>query len=395
MKSRSMNTPRTLFAATLLAFAATGLIVACAESAPAPEASEPGAQIIPKPSTDAEADGAILPLEDAGCEGDASDCGTAQPDSCEGVAWCPATNPADSRSAFTAVWGTNKDDVWAVGSGGAVVHFDGTAWKDASLQTTRTLFSVGGSGPDDVWIVGTYGTLYHRSGGSAFEAKPIVPYAGAAEKMLTSVWSTSPDQVWISGESLKIPTETKAAMQYRRTVVDGGARWQAVSPCSTCTVVSRVWGPSPDEVWSVGSRGKAYRTTLPADGDGGAPVSVEIATKATQDLRAVWGSSKDDIWLVGRRGTLRRCLAGATECEPVEAGTTEDLHAVWGSAADDVWVAGANGTILHFDGKSWSHSTAAFPAARKPNLYGVWGSAGTDVWIVGENALLHFTGANQ
>jgi hypothetical protein len=391
MKPESMNTPRTMLAATLAAFAVTGIVVACAESSAAPDNSQPDAQTIPPTSTDADS---VTGADDAGCESDASDCGTTPPVSCEGVDWCPALNPADTRSALTAVWGTSKNDVWAVGSGGAVIHFDGSKWKDRSLETTSTLFSIGGSGPNDAWIVGTYGTILHRTASGVWELQPIVPFTGASEKMLFSVWSPAPDQVWIGGESLKIPTETKAATQYRRTTVDGGARWQAVSPCPTCTFVRRVWGPSPDEVWSVGALGKAYRTT-PTGGDGGAPVSVEIVTHATQDLLGVWGSSKDDVWLVGRRGTIRRCRAGSTECETVETASTEDLYAVWGSADNDVWVVGDQGTILHFDGTSFHESTAAFPGARKPTLYGVWGSAGSDVWIVGEKALLHFTGAKQ
>lgn len=390
MKSRSLKIPGTLLAATLGALAGAALIVACADSSTLEDGADGDAAIIPPPSTGAEGG----ELEDGGLGSDASDDAMTPPIvSCEGVEWCPATNPADFKSALTAVWGTSKNDVWAVGSGGALIHFDGSAWKDESLDTTRTLFSIGGSGPDDAWIVGTYGTVLHRTGGGVWELQPVVSYTGASEKMLFGVWSSSPDQVWIGGESLKIPTEKKAATQYRRTPADGGAQWQAVSPCPTCTFVSHVWGPSADEVWSVGALGKAYRTTM--DDDGGAPVSVEIVTHATQDLLGVWGNDKDDVWLVGRRGTARRCRAGSTECETVETSSAEDFYAVWGSAADDVWVVGDEGTILHFDGATFHESTAAFPGARKPKLYGVWGSAGTDVWIVGEEALLHFNGAKK
>ncbi|OJY15852.1 MAG: hypothetical protein BGO98_24615 [Myxococcales bacterium 68-20] len=403
-KVRSVSASRAMLAATLATVAGTSLAVACAESSgEPPQTDEPDAHLIEVADTGAQESESDADV-DAGCG--AIDSSLCAPPTCEGVDWCPVQNPADTRRAFTSVWGTGKNDVWAVGSGGAVIHFDGTEWKDSSLPTTRTLFSVGGSGPDDVWIVGTYGTLYHGPGlvnGTAhWESVPIVPYSGAEEKLLSSVWSPSPDQVWITGESLRIPGQSRAATQYRGSVADGGTKWQAISPCPSCTVMARVWGTSPTNIWSVGQKGKAFRTVEPQPGDGGvgdaaaaAPVWTDVDSQSTEDLRAVWGSSKDDVWAVGRRGTVRRYRDEATQAEVVAAGTTEDLHAVWGSAPNDVWAVGDYGTILHFDGTSWQRSTASLPVGRKPHLYGVWGSAEDDVWVVGEGIVLHFTGAKK
>jgi hypothetical protein len=412
MKVRAVGASRAMLMAMLAAFAATAMAVACAESGEAPPNIEPDASSsIEIPDSGADRPDTETDV-DAGCaEPDSSKCTTA-PEPCEDVDWCPSTTPADPRRALTAVWGTSKNDVWAVGSAGTILHFDGSDWKSASVDTTRTLFSVGGSGPDDVWVVGTYGTLYHGPGFDAgtanWKAVPIVFYAGAAEKTLTSVWGASPDDIWIAGESLKIPSEAKAASQYRIKSLDGGFGWEAISPCATCTFVSSVWGTSPSDVWSVGQGGKTFHTSVArpvdgGDGDAGivdaggavAPGWIGIDSQTKQDLLAVWGSSKDDIWTVGRRGTIRRYLAGAPSWEVVQAGATEDLHGVWGSAEDDVWVVGDYGTILHFDGTGWQISKAALPVGVKPHLYGVWGSAKDDVWIVGEGIVLHFTGAKK
>lgn len=403
MNVRSTSASRALFAATLAAAAATSVVVACAESSEEQQDPRPDAQLIEVPSSDAAVE---AEPSDAGPDADAGcDSAFCAPITCEGVDWCPEETPADPRRAFTSVWGSSKSDVWAVGSAGAVLHFDGTAWKDSSVPTTRTLFSVGGSGPNDVWIVGTYGTIYHGpkfvAGTAQWESMPIVPYTGAEEKLLSSVWSPSPDEVWLAGESLKIPGQKKAATQYRgRVADDGGVAWQAMAPCASCALIAKVWGTSASDIWSVGQQGEAYRTAAaqPGDADAGdaaVPVWVDVSSPSTEDLQAVWGSSKDDVWAVGRRGTLRRYHDQATEAETVAAGTTEDLHAVWGSAANDVWAVGDFGTILHFDGTTWQSSTAALPVGRKPHLYGVWGSAADDVWIVGEAIVLHFTGAKK
>lgn len=406
MKVRSTSAPRALFAAMLATVAATSVVVACAESSEDSRDTRPDAQLIEVPSSDAASEAEPSdagPDADGGC--DSLESALCAPTTCDGVDWCPEKTPADPRRAFTSVWGSSKSDVWAVGSAGAVLHFDGAAWKDSSVPTTRTLFSVGGSGPNDVWIVGTYGTIYHGpklDGGTAqWESMPIVPYAGAEEKLLSSVWSPSPDEVWLAGESLRIPGQSKAATQYRgRVVADGGVAWQPMAPCASCAFIAKVWGTGGGDIWSVGQQGEAYWATVPQPdagdaGDAAVPVWVDVSSPSTEDLQAVWGSNNDDVWAVGRRGTLRRYHDQATEAEIVAAGTTEDLHAIWGSAANDVWAVGDFGTILHFDGTTWQSSTAALPVGRKPHLYGVWGSAADDVWIVGEAIVLHFTGAKK
>ncbi len=401
----SMKISRATVVATLAAFAVTATAIACAQADSAPEGSDldgPGSEVPEAGVKDADA------LPDAECEtSDSSRC-TTTPDPCESVDWCPVQTPADPRRAFTSVWGTSKDDVWAVGSAGTVLHFDGAAWTTPSVETTRTLSSVGGSGPDDVWIVGTYGTVYHGpgfDGGTAnWQSVPIVPYTGAPEKLLSAVWSASPDDIWITGESLRIPGLPRAATQYRKkSFVDGGLGWDAISPCASCGFMGSVWAASASDVWSVGEGGRTFHTTQARLADGGvggggdaaAPGWFAVDSRSTQDLLAVWGSSNDDVWTVGRRGTIRHWVAGASAWEIVATGTTEDLRGIWGSSKDDIWVVGEYGTILHFDGTTWQSSKAAFPVGIKPHLYGVWGSAKNDVWVVGVGIVLHFTGAKN
>ncbi|WP_146646573.1 hypothetical protein [Labilithrix luteola] len=417
-----MNPSRIVLLTSLAVFTATAAVVACAESGEQPQSLAPDAQRIETPDAPVEAADAHKDAEsdadadagDGGCESlDPSQCTTEQKP-CDSVDWCPATNPGDPRRALTSIWGTSKDDVWAVGSAGTVIHFDGTQWTSTPVDTTRTLFSVGGSGPNDVWIVGTYGTVYHGpgfDGGTAnWQSTPIVPYTGTAELAISSVWGGSPNDIWIGGESIKLASQPKAGTQYRSsTLADGGIGWEVISPCASCKFIGSVWGTDPSNLWAVGAGGKTFHTTVARSGpDGGvgdagitdaggaaAPGWIGIDSQSTQDLLSVWGTSDDDVWTVGRRGTVRHYRADAPNWAIVNVPTTQDLHAVWGSSSDDIWAVGDYGTILHFDGTSWQNSSAAFPIGQKPNLYGVWGSANNDVWIVGEGILLHFTGAKK
>ena len=55
------------------------------------------------------------------------------------------------------------NDVWAVGSSGAVVRWDGSAWASVSSCTTNDLYGVWGSGANNVWAVGGSGKILEHS----------------------------------------------------------------------------------------------------------------------------------------------------------------------------------------------------------------------------------------
>ena len=63
-----------------------------------------------------------------------------------------------------AIWASGANDVWAAGSGGALVHFEGNSSSlSAASGTGEDLLSVSGSAPNDVWAVGTKGTVLRYS----------------------------------------------------------------------------------------------------------------------------------------------------------------------------------------------------------------------------------------
>jgi len=80
----------------------------------------------------------------------------------DGIAWNVV--PTGTSIGLRAVWGAAPDDVWMVGEGGLVLHWDGTAFTRTTLDTTRTLTAIWGSGPDNVVVVGGRGTGYHFDG---------------------------------------------------------------------------------------------------------------------------------------------------------------------------------------------------------------------------------------
>jgi photosystem II stability/assembly factor-like uncharacterized protein len=69
-----------------------------------------------------------------------------------------------SRFALNAIWATGPDDVWAVGTGGTVLHSkDGVTFTPVASGTHADLHAVWGRGPTDVYVVGDGGTLLHST----------------------------------------------------------------------------------------------------------------------------------------------------------------------------------------------------------------------------------------
>src|SRR5260370_20754159 len=59
-------------------------------------------------------------------------------------------------------WGSARNDVWVVGSGG-IFHWDGTFWSLSTTGVTgAVLYGISGKSSNDIWVVGQFGTILHR-----------------------------------------------------------------------------------------------------------------------------------------------------------------------------------------------------------------------------------------
>lgn len=74
-----------------------------------------------------------------------------------GGTWTAMTSPT---SAFLYwVYGRSATDIWAVGSGGTVIHYDGIAWTQLSVPTTSVLRAIAEIPGGDLVMVGYAGTV--------------------------------------------------------------------------------------------------------------------------------------------------------------------------------------------------------------------------------------------
>jgi photosystem II stability/assembly factor-like uncharacterized protein len=66
-----------------------------------------------------------------------------------------------SGQPILAIWGNSGSNVFAVGSEGTILHYDGTTWSTMTSGSTADLRGVWGSSGSDLFAVGTSGTVLH------------------------------------------------------------------------------------------------------------------------------------------------------------------------------------------------------------------------------------------
>jgi len=353
-------------------------------------------------STDAGSDAAADVQIDSGCASSDPNCVTTEL-SCDEAAWCPVPTTVSTLYSLTALWGSGPTDIWAVGSGGTIVHYDGKAWKKTPPEppTYNTFRSVWGSGPNDVWVVSMTDVILHSTGyangGVTWTAEPGPGAQLPEPRAATAIWGTGPDDVRIAFRSrfLLVGSEFAYYNQWVKTRDPGGGgpSWSIARGEG---YIHAFWGTAND-LWYVADNSESNgwqrgMTVHGTPGPTGEMAWTVVESQSTQRLEGIWGSGPNDIWAVGDNGTIRHLTNGASRWDIVPSPTTEALHGVWGSGPNDVWAVGDNGTILHFDGTAWKKSTAAFAIGKKPRLASVWGSGPNDVWIVGDAVSLHYTG---
>lgn len=246
----------------------------------------------------------------------------------DGETWSPSpsgTIGGSSELHYQDVWGSGPDDVWAVGWGATMRHWDGTAWSDVPHASTNRLESVWGTGAGDVWVAGYEGTQHWD--GTAWTMSD-------ATWALAGVGGSGPNDVWTVGD-------------YGMIRHFDGSTW-STSSIEEITGDERyylraVWSSTPDDVWVVG--GHVGATTAHVDGgvilhwDGRA-----WSSEDTRPLESVWGAAADDVWAVGER-VLHWDGRAWTEAPDLLFDITR-LADVSGLASDAVWAVGAGGVVL-------------------------------------------------
>lgn len=72
--------------------------------------------------------------------------------------WQPVASPVTSGTLY-AIYAAAANDIWAVGTGGVIIHYDGTAWSQVQSPTTKTLRNITGIPGGGLVAVGDSGVV--------------------------------------------------------------------------------------------------------------------------------------------------------------------------------------------------------------------------------------------
>lgn len=270
--------------------------------------------------------------------------------------------------SLRSIWGFSPSDIYSVGDGGMILHYNGAAWRAMASGTTANLYGVWGSGSDDVYAVGKAGLILHYDGSSWH------PMASGVTTDLNDVWGSSADTIYAVGAANTI-------LRF------DGASWSAMdAPTSTEANLLGVHGNGSNYAYAVGTRHGVPGIGVLLHYHG---TNWHCTYCAYGNYHGVWVSPDSCVYASGLHydylyGFLVR-YDGANWIQTVLS-IKYTGYGMWGDGSDNVFAVFDNGDVAHFDGTQWTLSVATTSP-----LFDVWGTSGDDVWVVGKNYLIrHF-----
>ena len=103
-------------------------------------------------------------------------------------------------------------------------------------------------------------------------------------------------------------------------------------------------------------------------------------------LQRIWGSSPTDVWAIGPGGDADKTIYHFDGTGWKNDGISRPLAptSIWGSAPDNIWIGSGGGDIWRFDGVNWlKNSTLILEGYNYISLENIWGDSPDNVYVVG------------
>lgn len=270
-------------------------------------------------------------------------------------------------AALISIWGTDTDDIWAVGAdssdgtGPLVFRYDGKAWSRIQTGRIGDLWWVFGFPDGPVFLGGQNGMILRGEG----DRLDLTETPGRGT--VFGIWGTAPDDLWAVGGNV-----ADGAFVWRYD----GERWRDAegfpSDLAASHSMFKVWGRSADDVWVIGTGGVAIRFL-------GDSVTRE-ATDTARSLFTVHGNA-DLTVAVGGSGEEGRLIQhdGSGWADVTPEGTP---HIIGVRMAEETgYAVGVRGTVTRWDGEAWKRVDTGIELSAA--FHTVWIDPAGGVWVVG------------
>jgi hypothetical protein len=271
--------------------------------------------------------------------------------------------------------GSADDDVWLVGDGNTVLHWDGERWMDLhGVLRGLDLYSVWSSGPNDAWVAGDAGVTFRYN-----PDEPLIAYTRHLNQGGGAI-------LHFDGKGWKADPQI-------------GKRW-----------AHAIWGADATHVFALLEDGDVGRF------DGKSWTITQAPASAV--LRDVWGTSATDVWAVGDGGTIEHfdgtswttVAHGSGDPKTDPAASKNVYYGVWGASANDVWAVFRDSShpdlpphyeqsigFAHWNGVAWTVAQTMVapgsgrfaPKTHEPIRFGhqLWGGDGRRVLAMSFNTM--------
>lgn len=283
------------------------------------------------------------------------------------------TEASGTNVSLLGVFGFSRNDIYAVGDQGVILHSDGSGWSAMDSHTDRLLHGIWGFASDNLYAVGDSGLIMHYDGANW----DSVRWGGDD---LFTIKGIAPDNIYAFG-------------RYGFTLHYNGSSWTQLPPPEGVIrgfyggwvgpMMSAALGPEERVVIGVGEWGTAGKPGL-FEAISDSTWTPSLSDLSQRVLRAVWGRTAADLFVVGNNGYIAHLDSTGWRTMD-DGGTTSHLYAIDGAPGGPVIAVGLQGTILRLDGDRWQPTTGV----TSEHLYSVWVSPdGSDVIVTGRYGLI-------
>lgn len=297
-----------------------------------------------------------------------------------------------------AVFARTASDVWAVGSRGLVLHFDGTAWTQMSANTSQDLHGIWMASASDGWLVGSGGVV-RRWNGSTWAT-----VASSTTKELRGVYGLSASSVWIVGDTASRYWNGSSLVSAALSTPSLDRVFAASASAVFAIGEGRVWKLAT-ATWSAQTDSAPILSSYSLYGIAGTATSVYAAGRShslasSADLIYHWDG---DTWTKLAASGNRWILDVYRDGTSIYAMTTSGVFQLGGAAkldgppnAEFRHAAGADGVVFAASsfGEPWRHDGTAWQldafGSYKP-LHAI-GQVGDDLWFAGLGRVLEWRG---
>lgn len=283
--------------------------------------------------------------------------------------------PALGPALFNSVWGFGEKDLWVVGTGskgGTILHWNGKTWTKQEQPPTYEIEAVWGFDKDHVWATGWYGTFLKLDSetGTWKKETGISSDIIKGVDVINDVWGTDPNHVWAAGASGAL-----FMFDPQRAI------WSRQSAGSSIKTLRRLWGADSRNVWAIGDGGAIIKWN-------GERWTVQ-AVAPSPYLYAISGVNEHSIWSVGESGAIFQWSGATWVDQSQQSSTQKNLKSVWAFDENNVWAAGDGGTVIRrANGTGWEEVRGLPITDPRPNLEGIWGFDLNNIWVVGDNCTI-------